>query len=113
MLSGIQTRKTSICVFMPRIGVFNLECSKLQFKVSTFGIDFVGVTGRNCAYTVLPTTGVPDRDILFTLYNDIGMFETKGKIHGRNYLTWELNSILSKTSLRYQFLTNISNNTTN
>ena len=35
------------------------------------------VTGRKCTYTVLPTTGVPDRDVMFHLYNDIGMYGTK------------------------------------
>ena len=35
------------------------------------------VTGRKCTYTVLPTTGVPDRDVMFTLYNDIGMYGVK------------------------------------
>jgi hypothetical protein len=35
------------------------------------------VTGRRCTYTVLPTTGVHDRDVMFQLYNDIGMYGTK------------------------------------
>ena len=35
------------------------------------------VTGRKWTYTVLPTTGVPHRNIMFTLYNDIGMHGTK------------------------------------
>lgn len=39
-------------------------------------VDFI-VTGRKCTYTVLPTTGVPDRDIMFKLYNGIGMYGSK------------------------------------
>jgi hypothetical protein len=35
------------------------------------------VTGRKCKYTVIPSTGVPDRDVMFTLYNDIGMYGKK------------------------------------
>lgn len=35
------------------------------------------VTGKECKYTVLPTTGVPDRDIMFQLYNERGMYGTK------------------------------------
>jgi hypothetical protein len=32
------------------------------------------VSGRKCTYTVLKTTGVPDRDIMFELYNHQGMY---------------------------------------
>ena len=35
------------------------------------------VTGKDCVYTVLPTTTVPDRDIMFQLYNEMGMYGTK------------------------------------
>ncbi|CCM05618.1 uncharacterized protein FIBRA_07847 [Fibroporia radiculosa] len=35
------------------------------------------ITGKECIYTVLPTTGVPDRDIMFQLYNEMGMYGTK------------------------------------
>ncbi|KZT04881.1 NAD(P)-binding protein [Laetiporus sulphureus 93-53] len=35
------------------------------------------VTGKECTYTVLPTTGVPDRDIMFQLYNEMGMYGKK------------------------------------
>lgn len=35
------------------------------------------VTGKECTYTVLPTTGVPDRDVMFQLYNEMGMYGTK------------------------------------
>ena len=31
-----------------------------------FGVDVFVVTGRKCTHTVLPTTGVPHRDIMFT-----------------------------------------------
>jgi len=43
------------------------------------------VTGKKCTYTVLPSTGVPDRDIMFKLYNDIGMYGTK-EIPDRNLI---------------------------
>jgi len=35
------------------------------------------VTGKECYYTVLPSTGVPDRDIMFQLYNEMGMYGAK------------------------------------
>jgi len=35
------------------------------------------VTGKECAYITLPTTGVPDRDIMFQLYNEMGMYGAK------------------------------------
>lgn len=35
------------------------------------------VSGRKCTYTVIPTTGVPDRDIMFKLYNAQGMYGTQ------------------------------------
>ncbi|KAI0922876.1 hypothetical protein AcV5_009745 [Taiwanofungus camphoratus] len=35
------------------------------------------VTGKEAIYTVLPTTGVPDRDIMFQLYNEMGMYGAK------------------------------------
>ncbi|PCH37493.1 NAD(P)-binding protein [Wolfiporia cocos MD-104 SS10] len=35
------------------------------------------VTGKECIYTVLPTTGVPDRDVMFQLYNEMGMYGAK------------------------------------
>ena len=35
------------------------------------------VTGKDGTYTVLPTTGVRDRDIMFELYNEMGMYGTK------------------------------------
>ncbi|OCH92791.1 NAD(P)-binding protein [Obba rivulosa] len=35
------------------------------------------VTGKQCIYTAIPTTGVPDRDIMFTLYNECGMYPGK------------------------------------
>jgi len=35
------------------------------------------VTGKDCPYRVIPTTGVPDRDIMFQLYNERGMYGTK------------------------------------
>ena len=31
------------------------------------------VSGKNCEYVVLPTTGVPERDVMFELYNEVGM----------------------------------------
>ncbi|KAI0672631.1 NAD-P-binding protein [Trametes maxima] len=34
-------------------------------------------TGKNGVYDVLPTTGVPDRDIMFQLYNELGMYGSK------------------------------------
>ncbi|KAI9065076.1 NAD-P-binding protein [Trametes sanguinea] len=35
------------------------------------------VTGKDGIYEVLPSTGVPDRDIMFQLYNEMGMYGTK------------------------------------
>jgi len=35
------------------------------------------ITGKECKYTVLPTTGVPDRDIMFQLYNHQSMYGKK------------------------------------
>jgi len=35
------------------------------------------VTGKLCVYTILPTTHVPDRDIMLHLYNEMGMYGTK------------------------------------
>ncbi|KAI8982946.1 NAD-P-binding protein [Trametes punicea] len=35
------------------------------------------LTGKDGIYVVLPTTGVPDRDIMFQLYNEVGMYGTK------------------------------------
>jgi hypothetical protein len=31
------------------------------------------VSGKRCHYIVLPTTGVPERDTMFQLYNEVGM----------------------------------------
>jgi hypothetical protein len=31
------------------------------------------VSGKRCQYIVLPTTGVPERDSMFQLYNEVGM----------------------------------------
>ncbi|EJF66364.1 NAD(P)-binding protein [Dichomitus squalens LYAD-421 SS1] len=35
------------------------------------------VTGKDGTYIVLPTSGVPDRDIMFQLYNEMGMYGAK------------------------------------
>jgi len=35
------------------------------------------VTGKKCTYDTLPTTGVPDRDIMYQLYNEMGMYGSK------------------------------------
>jgi hypothetical protein len=35
------------------------------------------VTGKKCTWESLPTTGVPDRDIMYQLYNEIGMYGSK------------------------------------
>ena len=35
------------------------------------------MTGKDGIYVLLPTTGVPDRDIMFQLYNEMGMYGTK------------------------------------
>lgn len=35
------------------------------------------MTGKDSIYNLLPTTGVPDRDIMFELYNELGMYGTK------------------------------------
>nr|WDY78973.1 NmrA [Ganoderma lucidum] len=35
------------------------------------------LTGKDGTYSVLPTTGVQDRDIMFRLYNEMGMYGTK------------------------------------
>ena len=35
------------------------------------------MTGKTATYHVLPTTGVQDRDIMFQLYNEMGMYGTK------------------------------------
>ncbi|GBE83552.1 NAD(P)-binding protein [Sparassis crispa] len=35
------------------------------------------VTGKRAAYVTLATTGVPDRDIMFRLYNEMGMYGGK------------------------------------
>jgi hypothetical protein len=32
------------------------------------------VTGKRCIWECLPTTGVPDRDIMYQLYNEVGMY---------------------------------------
>ena len=31
------------------------------------------MSGKNVEYVVLPTTGVPERDAMFQLYNEVGM----------------------------------------
>jgi len=35
------------------------------------------VTGKKCIWESLPTTGVPDRDIMYQLYNEMGMYQGK------------------------------------
>jgi nucleoside-diphosphate-sugar epimerase len=35
------------------------------------------VTGKKCNWDSLPTTGVPDRDIMYQLYNEMGMYKGK------------------------------------
>ncbi|KAI1791732.1 NAD(P)-binding protein [Ganoderma leucocontextum] len=35
------------------------------------------LTGKDGTYTVVPTTGVADRDVMFQLYNEMGMYGTK------------------------------------
>ena len=35
------------------------------------------VTGKDGTYSVLPTTGVQDRDVMFRLYNEMGMYGAK------------------------------------
>ena len=35
------------------------------------------MTGKDGTYTALPSTGVPDRDIMFRLYNETGMYGSK------------------------------------
>lgn len=32
------------------------------------------VSGKRCEYIVLPSTGVPERDTMFRLYNEVGMY---------------------------------------
>ncbi|KIM95228.1 hypothetical protein OIDMADRAFT_171396 [Oidiodendron maius Zn] len=34
-------------------------------------------TGKTCTWDSLPTTGVPDRDIMYQLYNEVGMYKNK------------------------------------
>ena len=35
------------------------------------------VTGKRCIWETLPTTGVADRDIMYQLYNEMGMYKGK------------------------------------
>lgn len=35
------------------------------------------VSGKKCTFKCLPTTGVPDRDIMYQLYNEMGMYGGK------------------------------------
>ena len=35
------------------------------------------VTGKDTIYVALESTGVPDRDIMFQLYNEMGMYGNK------------------------------------
>ena len=38
---------------------------------------FLAVTGKDGTYTVLPTTHVPERDVMLRLYNEMGMYGAK------------------------------------
>ena len=38
---------------------------------------YLTVTGKDGTYSVLPTTGVQDRDVMFQLYNEMGMYGAK------------------------------------
>jgi hypothetical protein len=51
------------------------NASPKVFEISSLLIK--EVTGKECTYTVLPTSGVPDRDIMFQLYNERGMYGAK------------------------------------
>ena len=35
------------------------------------------VTGKKCEWQTLPTTGVADRDIMYQMYNEVGMYQRK------------------------------------
>ncbi|OSD08240.1 NAD-P-binding protein [Trametes coccinea BRFM310] len=48
-----------------------------HFKLTGLVVDHCAVTGKDGVYEVLPSTGVPDRDIMFQLYNELGMYGTK------------------------------------
>lgn len=48
-----------------------------QLSCCTHALAIIPVTGKEAIYTVLPTTGVPDRDIMFQLYNEMGMYGAK------------------------------------
>ena len=37
----------------------------------------IAVTGKEGVYHAIPTTGVPDRDVMFELYNQAGMYGAK------------------------------------
>jgi hypothetical protein len=55
-----------------------LERGKLALRQrSITATDKVLVTGKKCTWKSLPTTGVPDRDIMYQLYNEMGMYGNK------------------------------------
>ena len=41
---------------------------------SSADIGLIPVSGKKCEYVVLPSTGVKERDTMFALYNEIGMY---------------------------------------
>lgn len=43
-------------------------------KSSHANSSYETVSGKKVVFTTLPTTGIPDRDIMLQLYNSVGMY---------------------------------------
>ncbi|KAH9829567.1 NAD(P)-binding protein [Rhodofomes roseus] len=54
-----------------------LYCTNARLTPLDITASVKKITGKECVYTALPTTNVPDRDIMFQLYNELGMYGTK------------------------------------
>ncbi|RDL37670.1 Uncharacterized protein BP5553_05103 [Venustampulla echinocandica] len=54
-----------------------LYCANARVSAGDIIACIERVTGKKCTWDSLPTTGVPDRDIMYQLYNEVGMYGNK------------------------------------
>ncbi|KAH6677070.1 NAD-P-binding protein [Halenospora varia] len=54
-----------------------LYCAHARVSAADIITCIERVTGKKCTWESLPTTGVPDRDIMYQLYNEKGMYGSK------------------------------------
>jgi hypothetical protein len=98
VLSSAFILSTIDSIYVEQKRLYNIFPREFKTAIGKAALPRITEVVITCMYTVLPTTGVPDRDIMFNLYNDIGVYG-KEEIPDENLLR-KLNFILSRNLLK-------------